>query len=123
MMLKLMMKIMFWVATNNGVSVFDGYSWTIYGGSNGIQGTVTGTVNDISKSPDGTVWFATSAGLISYDGESWQQHQHENYDNCSRVFTPTTGNIWVIFQVKDYGELEYDNHMYYYDGLNWSEKK
>ncbi len=49
-----------WVGTQTGAHFFDGAALTTYTSAAGLA---TDAVNDIAVAPDGTVWFATDAGV------------------------------------------------------------
>ena len=49
-----------WICTDEGLSRFDGYSFTNYGVADGLPGA---TVMDILEAGDGSYWVATFGGL------------------------------------------------------------
>src|SRR5882757_4324036 len=53
-----------WFCTNEGLSRFDGYSFTNYGVGQGLPDAV---VNDLLETPDGQYWIATNNGLVRFD--------------------------------------------------------
>jgi ligand-binding sensor domain-containing protein/two-component sensor histidine kinase len=54
----------FWFCTREGLSRFDGYSFTTYGIDDGLPGAV---VNDLIETSDGLYWIATNRGLVQFD--------------------------------------------------------
>ncbi|HET8674414.1 MAG TPA: two-component regulator propeller domain-containing protein, partial [Blastocatellia bacterium] len=53
-----------WFCTREGLSRFDGYSFTNYGLEHGLPSAI---VNDLLETPDGQYWVATSAGLCRFN--------------------------------------------------------
>ncbi len=51
-----------------GISVFDGASWTHHTVAEGLP---SDSVLDLAVAPDGTVWMASYTGLAYYDDGSW----------------------------------------------------
>ena len=51
-----------WFCTADGLSRFDGYTFTNYGTE---QGLPLSTVNDILETSKGDYWVATSGGLVA----------------------------------------------------------
>ena len=59
-----------WFGTNNGVSVFDGTTWTTYDTSNSelVYNRVEAiAVDDV----EGNIWFGTRWGASKFDGSNW----------------------------------------------------
>src|SRR6266699_3867001 len=57
-----------WFCTPEGLSRFDGYTFTNYGGADGLQGSV----RDLLEGRDGTYWIATASGLYRFDPDAWK---------------------------------------------------
>src|SRR5271156_1756272 len=53
-----------WFCTQDGLSRFDGYSFTSYGPQHGLP---VGSVNDLLEMQTGEYWVATSVGLVRFD--------------------------------------------------------
>jgi len=53
-----------WFCTGEGLSRFDGYSFTNYGVDQGLPHTM---VNDFLETRKGELWIATNAGLVRFD--------------------------------------------------------
>ena len=54
----------FWFCTQEGLSRFDGYSFTTYGIDDGLPGAF---INDLIETNDGFYWIATNRGLVRFD--------------------------------------------------------
>lgn len=62
-----------WVGTNgNGVSVFNGVTWTNHHRTN--SDLTNDTIRSITVGPDGRVWLATQAGVSVFDGTNWANY-------------------------------------------------
>jgi ligand-binding sensor domain-containing protein/two-component sensor histidine kinase len=55
-----------WFCTAEGLSRFDGYSFTNYGVDQGLPHT---TINDFLESRSGELWIGTNGGLVLFDPE------------------------------------------------------
>src|SRR4030042_2294090 len=85
-----------WCATTGGVvrlnTLDDTYlTYTTH------DGLVSNNVNDVAKDDEGNLWFATSAGVSCYNGDSWETFTEEaglidNYVNA--VFHDRQDNLW-----------------------------
>ena len=53
-----------WFCTNEGLSRFDGYTFTNYGID---QGLPHATVNDFLETRSGEIWIATNGGLVLFN--------------------------------------------------------
>ena len=81
-----------WIGTNDGVSVYDGASWSYYSRGSAIADVI----GDIA----GSVWYTTSlggAGVVRYDGVrlrifSTIDGLPNNY--VRHIFTGPSGNLW-----------------------------
>ena len=71
-----------WFCTAEGLSRFDGYSFTNYGAR---QGLPVGNLNDLLEMPTGEYWLATRGGLIRFDPTS--------LDHKFRIFSPGDGGV------------------------------
>src|SRR5580658_9467478 len=56
-----------WFCTQEGLSRFDGYSFTNYGPQ---QGLLPNGINDLLETRTGEYWLATNGGLIRFDPAS-----------------------------------------------------
>lgn len=53
-----------WICTREGLSRFDGYSFTTYGMSDGLPSAV---ITDLLETKDGLYWIGTYRGLVRFD--------------------------------------------------------
>src|SRR5258707_3762885 len=53
-----------WCCTSEGLSRFDGYSFTNYGVDQGLPHS---TVNDFLETRNGSLWIATNGGLVLFN--------------------------------------------------------
>lgn len=53
-----------WICTREGLSRFDGYSFTTYGLVDGLPGA---GINDLIETNEGGYWIATNRGLVRFD--------------------------------------------------------
>jgi len=60
-----------WFGTSNGVSRFDGNSFTNFTTANGLANN---KVNTISIDIDGSVWFGTDNGISHFKDNNWANH-------------------------------------------------
>ncbi|MBN1293572.1 MAG: hypothetical protein JXB48_17160, partial [Candidatus Latescibacteria bacterium] len=84
-----------WIATNNGISSFDGISWTSYG--NEIFANTT--ILAIAVDQDNTKWFITNDSVIRFDdNESWQVYTADNgipVDALTTIAIDKTNSVWI----------------------------
>ncbi len=59
-----------WFCTGEGLSRFDGYKFTNYGGAQGLPHRM---ITDIVETSSGEYWIATPAGLAKYDPAASKQ--------------------------------------------------
>jgi ligand-binding sensor domain-containing protein len=60
-----------WVATDAGVSKFDGTRWTSYTKNEGL---INDDVYSVAIDNQGIVWFGTAYGISKFDGVNWQNY-------------------------------------------------
>lgn len=61
-----------WFCTADGLSRFDGYTFTTYGSDQGLPNTY---VNDLLETSSGDYWVATNGGLVHFDPKGWPRKQ------------------------------------------------
>jgi PKD domain/Secretion system C-terminal sorting domain len=101
-----------WFGTENGVSKFDGRTWTNYDRNN--SGLPHYRVYSIAIDAQGTKWFGTFDGVSKFDGRIWTHYNSNNsglaYDQVIAIAIDAQGNKW--FGIHD-GVSKFD-------GTNWT---
>jgi ligand-binding sensor domain-containing protein len=105
-----------WFGTNDGVSVFDGDSWTTYGTSDGLARR---RVEAIAIDEGGNKWFGTRGGVSMLDDggtphnksdDTWVTYDTSNsglaHNQVNAVAVDNEGNIW--FGTEWSGVSEFD---------------
>jgi hypothetical protein len=93
-----------WFASPQGVGHFDGTTWSLYTGEEGLP------YNDfttIAASND-TVWFGTKIGAIRFDGETWSYRQGRAWvpdDGINDVAVTEEGDAWFATE-RGVGRIE-----------------
>ena len=85
-----------WLGTQNGVSKFDGTSWTNYNASMDT-GFIDNSINAICATSNGIVWIGTDFGASFFDGTSWTSFTTSNGlgDNrINHIAEKADGTIW-----------------------------
>ena len=88
-----------WVGHRDGLSMFDGASWTTWTGSNmALTGIVI--VEDIAFDDKGSVWLGIPhKGVLTFDGENWEKYDTSNYglvsDLIQAIACDDQGRVWV----------------------------
>ena len=73
-----------WFCTNEGLSRFDGYSFTNYDTNDGLPHRV---VNDFLQTRDGELWFGTNGGLVHFNPRGVPNSQDSKVSNANQRFT------------------------------------
>lgn len=80
----------------NGVSRFDGETWTTYTAADGL---LRNEVRAIAVSPDGALWFGTQAGVSRFDGERWTAYTSVNSglagNSVASLAVDDEGRVWI----------------------------
>lgn len=63
-----------WMATANGIGVFDGTSWRVFG----TDVLSHPYVNAVYRAHDGSMWCGTASGINLFDGAKW--HTYGTFD-------------------------------------------
>ena len=66
------------------------------------DGLLTGNIRDIAQDSSGVMWFATSNGVISYDGYTVTNFRYRANDPrslptniCNDIFVDSRGVVWI----------------------------
>jgi hypothetical protein len=96
-----------WIATDKGVSVFDGTVWATYTSIN--SKLPNDTVISLLQHTDGRIWFATLGGAAVYNGADWTTYTMQNSGLPTNVILEITedknGEVWFG---SDSGVLRYN---------------
>ena len=86
-----------WIATNDGLAVQKGNTWTNYTTSN--SGLPHNTVNSVAVSTAGHIWVGTQKGVAVWNGSSWHNFNKNNSDlpdnRVRHLRIDANGNIWI----------------------------
>ncbi len=59
------------------------------------DGSLTSTVNEIYRSRDGTIWFATAHGISQYNGTSFLNFNTDSGAWFQDIYEEETGRFWI----------------------------
>ena len=81
------------VGARGGTTCLDAAGWSTFaGGSDAFPG---GGVEDVAVCADGTSWLATTAGLVSTDGTTWQTYEMPEYASIAAVACDPRAGVWI----------------------------
>ena len=105
-----------WIATESGVSQFDGTTWTSYASDEYFYGK---KIHSVTVDNNNVKWFAARTVIVSYDGQKWQEFREPHNDkrmNLISVCSDKTGIIWFGSEHK--GVVSFDGSEWnYYDNF------
>lgn len=84
-----------WFASPQGVGSFDGESWSLYTGADGLP---YNRFTCVAAGGDGAVWFGTQMGAIRFDGTDWEYRQGKRWlpdDKINDIAVDKDGNAWI----------------------------
>ena len=85
-----------WFGTSgNGVSKYDGQSFTNFNSSNGL---IHNLINCITEDRRGNIWFGTYGGISVYDGRSFVNYTTDlglPDNDINKILEDYQGNIWI----------------------------
>lgn len=94
----------------------DAANYTVYNRTNGLLSL---EANCLTETPDGTIWIGSYAGLLSYDGSSFQFIKNGGIANVNALFADSDGRLFI--GTNDNGIAVYDDGKYTFytekDGL------
>ena len=83
-----------WIGTGNGVSSYDGKTWSSYNLE--TTGDPVGTVEALTETPDGTLWFGNHrSGLRSLVGGQWHIIDNMPENSVTSLAVAPDGSLWV----------------------------
>jgi len=87
------------LATNYGVSIYDGFSWKHYTENDGLPRRF---IHSVYIDAAGVIYAATNSdGIGVYDGASWQKYGQELFNKEMRgAYGDTDGNVYFGTQIK-----------------------
>ncbi len=92
-----------WFGTSvNGVSKYDGHSFTNYSTAHGL---VDNKITRIIEDREGNIWFATEGGASKFDGHTFTTVGDFKY--VTEIKEDRAGNIWIADMT---GLYKYANH-------------
>lgn len=83
-----------WFAASQGVGRYDGATWNLYTGEDGLP---YNAFTCVAAGGDRAVWFGTDKGAIRFDGEFWAYRQGQRWlpdDFVNDISVDKTGNAW-----------------------------
>lgn len=78
-----------WVGTGEGVSSFDGDTWTTHRNPKGVY------IHSIAAAPDGTLWFGSWSRIFRFDGETWTKYTEGWERETWSIAVAPDGALWV----------------------------
>ena len=91
--------------TSELIGYKDGFSATLYDNSNGLP---TSEANDIVQSDDGFLWIGSYAGLVRYDGNTFERMDSTSgITSVKCLHNDSKGRLWIgtnesgLFLMKD----------------------
>lgn len=83
-----------WFASAQGVGRFDGQSWRLFTGEDGLP---YDDFTAAAAGPDGEIWFGTRIGAVRYDGDNWEYRQGLRWlpdDEVLAIAVQSAGRTW-----------------------------
>ena len=84
-----------WFGTQNGLSFFDGTTWTNYNQSSHPD-LIDNAITALDIDSDGNLWIGTDFGLNKFDGSNWVTYMETDglADNRVKYINHTDETIW-----------------------------
>ncbi len=116
-----------WLAHFDGVSRYDGKTWTTYPAAKLGTGKSVKVIKDLAIAKDGKVWVVTANSVAMFDGSVWKVWEKgAGFDKelfFNRIALDATGSPWVavsggLYALEDGKWTEYENtDLFSPDGL------
>ena len=89
-----------WCGTGDGVSSFDGQSWTVYSARTRYNLLDDRSIFSVGIDENGVKWFGSIIGMWRYDGEVWRSYSYHEGGLTNDVYVralhiDTTGKKWI----------------------------
>ncbi len=84
-----------WVATDEGVAMFDGTTWTVYTTANGL---IDNYILCIAVDANNQIWAGTDLGVCKYSGGTWTNYTTADglvYNMISYIASDHTTGVWI----------------------------
>ncbi|MBI3193134.1 MAG: hypothetical protein HYZ34_01555, partial [Ignavibacteriae bacterium] len=85
-----------WIGTSEGISIFDGVSFTNYAFGDGLPAVLVRVIFE-SKSTAGVMWIGTGSGICKYEQGKFTPYRLGRTGDENRVYSMTEdhfGNLW-----------------------------
>lgn len=112
-----------WVATQGGLSRFDGRQWTTFTEEDGLAGNLVG---DLVVDPRGHLWISCGEGTVEFDGQRWIQHQLIDTEgkpvrSGGWMSVAPDGDVWLTIGGRRTTSGLLEPLAYRFDGQDWWE--
>lgn len=106
-----------WIATSNGLAIFNGTSWQVYNTGNSLLPSNHVTAVEVDAA--NVKWAGTWNGLASFNDTSWTFYNEQNsgllaWDVMS-LATDTAGNLYVGYSFYGLAKYNGDTTVFYND--------
>ncbi len=82
-----------WFCTNQGLSCFDGHSWTTHRFPR--ENFSTGPANAGYCDSEGNLWFGVESSLFCFDGQTWREFERLSSESVRSIARDRNGVIWL----------------------------
>ena len=96
-----------WIGTNDGLNLYDGYKFTVFKNNPRDPFTISGNIiNDITETPDSTLWIATSEGVCTFN-RPYNRFSHRFFSHID-VYSLALEHDHTIWMGTDSGLFKLD---------------
>ena len=114
-----------WIATTQGVNVYDGQGFTTLTPEN--SGLMNSRVFSVAQSDEGVLWFGTEDGISKFDGNSWESYPLNvkigdwlELGRVSEVVIDSNEVVWAIIWNYDNSSTITRQYLSSFDGTAWT---